>query len=354
MTVRFAAPAVMPGTDCRRAAELVESELRAPHLGALVELPSRGHHASLLGRAAAQLSELYAELTSYGWRLVQRPGADHSRAVSLLGSDVATLSDVRGERAETLDDGPGPLKLEVLGPVSLAAQLHLRSGEKALIDHGARRDLADSLAAGLAAHIAHVRRSTAAGQIHAAVLEPDYARVLSGDVPTASGYRTIRSLPRDEARQLIGVVVQALREAGAETVTLDFGRPVDAAQVEDFRSRSGTAVDGFILPVHLAQAHDWERAAELVESGTSLWAAVLGPGEADQPTQLPEVTQLAERVMEPWRAMGMPLTSLEAFTVSGSGAAHRSRLAQLSEAGAMRTLTRLRDTAETLTDHIHQ
>lgn len=342
----------MPGTDYRRAAELAESELHAPHLGPLMELPARGHHASLLGRATAQLAELYAELTSYGWRLVQRPGADRSRAVGLLSSDVDTLADVRGERAETPDGDPAPLTVEILGPVSLAAQLHLPGGEKALIDHGARRDLADSLATGLMAHIAHIRRSTAAEQIHVAVLEPDFARVLAGDVPTASGYRTIRSLPRDEARQLIGVLVQALREAGAESVVLDFGRPVDAAQVEDFRSRSGITVDGFTLPVQQAEAQDWERAAALVEDGANLWAGVLSPGEAEHSTQLPQVSRLARRLAEPWRALGMPLTSLDAFTVAGCGAEHRGRMAQLNEAGALRTLTRLRDAAEALTDQI--
>src|SRR5690625_4556441 len=115
----------MGGTDYRGAAERTDSELSAPHLGPLLELPQRALHATLVGRAAAHLAELYAELTSYGWRLVQRPGADHSRAVSLLNSDVATLADVRGERAETRDDAPVPLTLEALGPVSLAAQLHL-------------------------------------------------------------------------------------------------------------------------------------------------------------------------------------------------------------------------------------
>lgn len=360
MTLRFAAPAVMGGADYRRAteltaAELTDAELHAPHLQPLLELPQRGNHASLLGRTVAHLTELYAELASYGWRLVQRPGADHSRAVSLLNSDVDALADVRGERADTHhDDAPLPLNLEVLGPVSLAAQLHLPGGEKALIDHGARRDLADSLATGLMAHVAHVRRAAAAEQVHVVLLEPDYARVLAGDVPTASGYRTLRSLHRDETRQLLGVVVQALRDAGAASVILDFGQPVTAEQIEDFRSRSGIAVDGFTLPVHLAQTQDWERAAALVEAGAQLWAALLDPQEADHSTRLPQVSALAERLAAPWRGLGMPLTALEAFTVTGCGAEHRGRLARLSEAGSMRTLTRLRGAAEALTDQIRQ
>lgn len=355
VTVRFAAPGVLPGTDYRRALQLVEAEIRAPHLSAVAELPGRGHHASLLGRTAAHLSELYAELTSYGWRLVPRPGADHQRAATLLSTDVDTLADVRGERAEAHQGGTGPVKLEVLGPVSLAAQLHLSGGEKVLIDHGARRDLAESLADGLAAHAAHVRRAVSPEELHVVVLEPDYAAVRSGDVPTASGYQTIRSLARDETQQLVGVVVDALRRAGAASVVLDFGTPVGHEHLEDFRGLGAAAVDGFGLPVHHAGTGDWERAAELVEAGAQLWASLLRPdevsGDADR---LPEVTRLAARLAQPWAALGMPLKSLEAFTVAGFGAADRSRMTQLNQTGAMRTTARLLAGAEALTDQIHQ
>ena len=351
MTVRFAAPGVLPGTDYRRAAELLEAEVPAPHFSTVAELPARGHHASLLGRAAAQLSELYSELTSYGWRLVQRPGADHTRAANLLNADVDTVADVRGERAETLSGGTGPVSLEMLGPVSLAAQLHLPGGEKVLIDHGARRDVAQSLAEGLGDHLAHVRRATGAEALQVVVLEPDYTRVRSGHVPTASGYHTIRSLPRDETRALLENVVDSLRRGGAESVVLDFGHPVTDDHVEDFRGRSTAGVDGFALPVHQAEAGDWERAAELTEGGAQLLASLLRPEDVSADTAvLPEVTRLAAGLAQPWGALGMPPESLESFTVTGFGAAERSRMADLGQSGAARAVARLLGCAEALTD----
>lgn len=348
MTVRSAAPGVLPGADFRHATALLESEITTPHLGSLPELPDRGHHGSLLGRAAGQLSELYTELTSYGWRLVARPGADHQRASALLSSDVDTLAEVRGERAEQ-GRLPGALQLELLGPVSLAAQLHLPSGEKVLIDHGARRDLAASLALGAASHLQHVLRSVRPEALTVTVLEPQYRRVRTGGVPTVSGYQTIRALPRDETRQLLGSFIAVLREAGADEVILDLGDTAQPEHIEDFHARSATRADGFALPVHRAQAADWERTAELVESGARVLVSLLRPDEPAQRT-LPEVSQLAARLAQPWQELGMPASSLAAFVLTPYGARHRHQMAGLREAGALRTLNRLHETAEALTE----
>ncbi len=351
MSVRTAAPGGFPGTDVRRAAELLVAELPSPHLAALPELAARGHHATLLGRSAAQLSELYAELTSYGWRLTQRPGADHLRAAQLLRADVDALADVRGERTELHGEAPGPLKLEILGPVSLAAQLALPSGEKVLIDHGARRDLAESLAAGVAGHVEHVRRACAPERLTVLLEEPQYGRVRRGEVPTVSGYRTIRSLPRDETRVMVGVVTEALRAAGADEVLLDLGGAPEPEHVEDFRGREASRMDGFALPVTSLRSADWERVAELTESGTRWTAGLLRRSETTRES-LPEVSSLASRLTEPWQSLGMPASALEAFAVTSFCGRDRERPAGLSEAAALRTLTRVRDAAEALTEQI--
>lgn len=351
MTIRAAAPGVLPGTDYQLWTARLAAELNPPHPAPLVELPARGHHATALGRGVAQLTELYAELTSYGWRLVQRPGADDHRATRLLAADVDTLADVHGERAESSGEPPGPLRVEVLGPISLAAQLHLPSGEKALIDHGARRDLADSLADGLRRHMSHLRRAVPGGIIDITVLEPDYSRVLQGEVPTASGYRRIRSLEREELRDLLGRVLRSLSQSAADTVTLDFGSPVSAEQVEDFQSSGSASVDGFAFPTRAASTGDWERAAELAEEGAQLHASLLHPREAaGDDAVLPQVRELAARIAEPWRRLGMPAHSLEAFTVTAYGAEHRTHMTHLSDDSALGAMNRLLGAANALTD----
>lgn len=357
MSLRAAAAAAFPGVDARHAAEMLSAETPAPHLSALPELPQRGHHATLLGRAAAQLSELYGELTSYGWRLTQRPGADHQRAAQLLRADVDTLADVRGERAETHGEESSPLKVEVLGPVSLAAQLALPSGEKVLVDHGARRDLAESLAAGLTSHVEHVRRACSPQTLSVVLSETRYGKVRRGEVPTVSGYRTIRSLPRDETRVMIGVVVEALRAAGADEVILDLGDAPQPEHVEDFRGREASRVEGFGLPVTALGSTAWEQVAELTESGTQWLAGMLRPHETRRAT-LPQVSSLAARLTKPWQALGMPAASLESFLLTTYCGEDRERPAGLGSAGldeasALRTLTRVLGTAEALTEQIN-
>lgn len=359
--VHATAPAAFPGTEFRHAAGRLQTELAAPHLTPLPELPGRGHHASLLGRSVARLSELYAELTSYGWRLVSRPGADHHRAAQLLRADVDTLADVRGERADQDPVAPDdPVRLELLGPVSLAAGVALPSGEKVLVDHGARRDLTDSLAAGTAGHLEHVRRSCLrpGGRLNVTLLEPDYARVRTGEVPTVSGYRTIRSLSRDETRAMVGVVVDSLRAAGADEVILDLGAgaPVpEQEHVEDFRGRSASRLDGFGLQVPGLGARNWERVAGLAEEGTRFLAALLSVQEIEHAASaqaLPQVTELVSRLTRPWQALGMPPSSLSTMLLTPCGVHGRERLRQLDEASALRAITRVRDAAEALTDQI--
>lgn len=350
-SLRATAPAVFPGTDPRRAAECLQAELEAPHLIPLPELPGRGHHSSRLGRSVAQLSELYAELTSYGWRLIPRPGADHQRTTHLMRADVDALADVLGERAEGRGGSARGLMLEMLGPVSLAAQLALPTGEKALIDHGARRDLSESLAAGVVGHLEHVRRTCSPERLSVVLQETDYGRVRSGQVPTVSGYRTIRSLGRDETRTMIGVMAKMLRDAGADEIFLDLGVAPEQEHLEDFHGHTGSRVDGFALPVNRLHNADWERVAELTESGTRWLAGMLRLGEASW-DELPQVTTLSRRLTEPWQALGMAPSSLEAFTLTSFIGRDHQHPASLQEAAVLRSVTRLRDTAEALTDRL--
>jgi hypothetical protein len=349
--IRAAAPGTMPGHDFRRGAEQLEPELSVPHFAALPDLPARGHHGTQLGRSIAQLAELHAELTSYGWRLVQRPGADHQRCSGLLRADVDTLADVRGAKAE-LGGELSPLHLEVLGPVSLTARLHLPNGEKILTDHGARRDLTHSLATGLAEHVQHVRRSVRPESLCVILQEPDYRAVRTGSVPTVSGYQSIRALGRDEARSMFSTVVDALRTAGADEVIFDCGQIVEGEHIEDFFSRSATAADGFAMPVHRASALEWERTAELVEAGAQVWAGLLHADHPRAPQTLPEVSALMGRLTGPWERLGMPPSSLSSVTVTGYGAADRQTLSEVGETEFLRTWSRLRETAEALTDQM--
>ena len=209
-----------PGTDPVSASRDLLNALGAPHLPVLPELPARGPGSDAIGRTAALLEDLAVDLQPYGWRLVPEPGMDHRRAASALASDRHALTDMAGESGLGLED----LLLRVTGPMSLAADLWLPGGERSLSDHGARRDVAQSLAAGLASHVAAVRSQTGAPRLTVVLEEPRAAALLSGALPTASGYRTVRSMPRSEVRAAWTLVLQSVLDAGATGLVLAPGR----------------------------------------------------------------------------------------------------------------------------------
>ena len=125
------------------------------------------------------------------------------------------------------------------GPWTLAAPVEKPRGDKVLSDHGARRELAQALAEGVAAHLADVRRRVPAERVVVQVDEPALAAVLAGQIPTASGFGRHRVVHPPEASAALeevlaaggqdpwvhacaaGVPWQLLRGAGARGLSAD-------------------------------------------------------------------------------------------------------------------------------------
>ncbi|GAA1975369.1 methionine synthase [Kitasatospora viridis] len=226
----------MPGTDAREAARTSVGALE--QLPFLPELPARGPGADMIGRSAGLLVELFAEVQPSGWRFADRPGRDTRRAHSWMGEDLDALE-------EFTQGYEGALKLQAVGPWTLAASVELRHGEKALADPGACRDIAGSLAEGLRRHLADVRKRVPGAQVVLQLDEPSLPAVLAGSVKTASGFQRLRAVDRQVAeealRELIrsldvpvlvhccapGVPIPLLRRAGVAGISLDFGLLTD-------------------------------------------------------------------------------------------------------------------------------
>ncbi|MGB8408234.1 MAG: methionine synthase, partial [Mycobacterium sp.] len=137
-----------PGTDARKAAEVVVGELHTlPHL---VELPARGIGADLIGRAGALLVDIGIDTVPRGYRIAQGRSSALRRAVSLLDEDIDALEEA-WEKAGLRGSGR-TVKVQAPGPITLAAHLELGNGHRAVTDPGALRDLAGSLAEGVAVH----------------------------------------------------------------------------------------------------------------------------------------------------------------------------------------------------------
>lgn len=283
-----------PGTSVRAALGQVR-EVLADHLPYLPELPARGPGSDLIGRTAGLLADLHVDLQPVGWRFVDRPGRDAARTGALLREDLDEL-------AEAFDGYVGPLKVQVVGPWSLAASVWLTRGERAVSDPGACRDLTESLAEGVRLHVAAVRSLVPGAEVVLQVDEPSLPTVLAGRLPTASGFGRVPSVDPQVARAALATVIGA---HDGETVlhccAADPPLPLLRAA-----GPSALSVD-----VSLLSPRAWEGLAVAVEDGIRLWAgAVPTDGSALQ------ATDLAATVVQAWRRVGMPSALLADLTVT--------------------------------------
>ena len=317
------------------AARIIRGELGSPHLPFLAELPDRGVGSDALGRTAALLVEMAVDVQPYGWRIVDRPGKDYRRAASALSTDINVLADVAGT-----EDTPAPeLKVQLLGPLSLAAGLHLHNGERALIDYGARRDIAASLAAGVGGYLSRISSAVPGARLVVQLDEPDIAAVLAGSIPTSSGYRTLRAVGGQEATESWQVVIEALRAAGAAEIVVsvpEIEAPIDRI--------IAAGADGVAVPLRALTSRQWEQLAAAVEAGKRIWAGAL---DANRGT-LPKVADVVESVWRPWHQLGLPASSLGSIRVTTSAG-----LAGHTPATATAVLGRLTQVADGLNQRAH-
>ncbi len=253
----------MTGTDFAESLRIVLGEVGA--LPYVPELPARGVHAGMIGRGLAVLEGIEADLQPDGWRLGAGEGADLRRARSLLAQDLDT--------AEELATGhTGPLKIQVTGPLTLAATVERPRGDKMLADHGARREIAESLAEGLRTHIGDVRRRFGKAEVIVQIDEPSIVAVMTGGIPTASGFGRHRSVQPPEADALLRMITDAITGAGARPVVHSCAPDLPVALL----AGAGFAAISFDLT--LARPDDvW---AETFEQGTDLWLGVVPSTDA--------------------------------------------------------------------------
>lgn len=286
----------MPGGDAREAARAVAGSFE--EFPFLAELPARGPGADMIGRTAGMLVELYARVEPSGWRLGDHPGRDTRRARSWLREDLDALE-------ESTQGYEGQVKVQAVGPWTLAAALELRNGEAALSDPGACRDLAASLAEGLRVHLAEVRRRVPGAQVVLQLDEPSLTGVLRGHVRSASGYRTYRAVDRQ-------VVEATLREVagvhdGGPVVVHSCAPDVPFALLR----RAGAAAVSFDFS--LLTERDDDTIGEAVEAGTRLFVGVV-PG-TDAALSDPAGSVMGVRTL--WRRLGLrPDLLAEAVTVT--------------------------------------
>lgn len=279
----------LPGTEPADAQKLVFDEL--PDLPHLPELPARGPGASMIGRAGAVLLDLPVDLQPAGWRLVPRPGMDLRRARGMLEHDLDTL-------VEVADGYQGPLKVAVAGPWTLAAQLELPRGHKALSDPGATRDIAEALTAGLVEHLGELARRVPGARLLVQLDEPTLPAVLAGQVRTPSGFSV---LPPVEEGLVVARLTDLAEAARAASGVLGIGVHCCAPSVPLAALRSA-GLDFVGLDAALLGRGDDDAVGEFVESGGRLIAGLV-PTDGGSPN-LSDVRRTVEPVTALWGRLG--------------------------------------------------
>lgn len=320
----------LPGLDVEGALRQVAELL--PDLPHQPELPDRGPAAGIIGRGVALLVDLPAQWSVRGWQVTSRPGVDVRRARSLLARD----GDLTEQIFASYD---GWFKCQVVGPVTLAAELETARGHRALTDAGARRDLEASLTEGVSIWIAEFGRRLPKAKLLLQIDEPALPAALAGTLTTASGWGSVKPVPGPEVESALTSLVQAVNSSGAATAIHSCASSVPV----DLLARTG--VDALSLDLHLLdQASDEDLGSWIEANGRLMagvpWASSQHSGERLGATLEP-VTQL-------WARTGLsrqrlqqvtvtPTCGLAGSTETDGGAAYRAVVA----AGR-----RLRDEAE--------
>jgi methionine synthase II (cobalamin-independent) len=228
------------------------------------------------------LVDVAVDLTPAGWRLVPRRGIDQRRATEFLDRDLDALYEVAA-------DYTGPLKVQAAGPWTLAAGLERTRGDRAVVDVGARRDIAQSLAEGLAAHLEAVGARVPGAALVVQLDEPSVPAVLQGGLPTVSGFGKLAAVEASvvelELTDLVRrLAVPVVVHCCAPRVPMDLFRAAGAA---------GLSFD-------LGTVQDLDAVGTAIEAGTHLLPGVV-PGTD---TALPAPKATASRVQAWWRELG--------------------------------------------------
>lgn len=357
MNVAYTGPGPVRGTDPREIARTILGECHT--MPVLPELADRGPGADQVGRTAAMLAELPVDVSPRGWRLADAPGRFARRAVDFLARDLDALEEA-DESVRDPDADPATadrrLLVRVLGPWSLAAGLELPGGLPVLTDHGARRDLATSLAEGVAAHAIRLADRMRTGT-RVLLDEPALWRVAAGTVPTPSRFDPAPAVPADRLTLSLCRFAVALRDAGVDEVLVrvpsDSGPEAPARWSVVTEPPNGeTPLDGVCLDaavLHSAASHETLDAA-----GT-----VLGAGGLLQLEGLPGSTRLPVTGPEVEQSVGPVLTLLDRLSAPRYETLSRLVLTptvedmtsgHVSPAGALAAVRRVADAAPRLAE----
>ncbi|MER0081832.1 methionine synthase [Corynebacterium sp. KPL2861] len=182
----------MPGTSMAEAADIIMGETELP---ALPQLPERGLGSDSVGRTASMLEAITIDRGPRSWRMTARPQLLTRRAWDRLERDLDEVQQVWGETVPRI-------KVQALGPWSLAASIELADGHRVLTDSGAFAELSDALLHGIRTHATDVARRFH-GEVVVQLDEPLLADVIAGRIPGTTDFDSIPAVPDEVALETL-------------------------------------------------------------------------------------------------------------------------------------------------------
>ncbi len=271
----------LPGTDAGEAIRYVLDE--CGQLPYLPELPQRGLGADMIGRTGSLLVDLDLEWQPHGWTVAPHTGADARRARDFMSRDLDALTE-HGQQVPVL-------KVQVCGPMTLAASNELPNLHKLLSDHGAFRDLAASLAEGVRWHLQDLSSRLPGTRIVLQVDEPALPAVLAGTVPTPSGYGTVRSMAPSIAQPALAEVLATAAPGHSVVHCCAADAPLELM--------ANAGASALALDYDLLTTRHLDLIGELVEAQVSIWLGI-APGTDTALT----FDQLRHKVAALWQRLG--------------------------------------------------
>lgn len=302
-SVRVTGVGSLPGDDIDEACRVIlgigeEAPEGAQWLPYLPELPARGPWADTVARSVAMLAGMRVELADHGWRLVSGSAKDQHKAQRLLHRDVEALAPVW----ETHGPDTNRLKVQALGPMSLAASTWLRGLDQVLTDSHALVDVSQSLAEGLTEHLDAIRRVIPGVELVVQLDEPALPAIMAGKIPRSAGRGVLAPMFASVVAEGLRPVVESVRSYdGNEIVVHCCDAALDVALVAEL------GIAGVSLDLGVLDRAGWESVGEYVDGGGELWAGI-STGEAP-------ATQ-ANSVVAPWRAMGLKNADMRQVTIT--------------------------------------
>lgn len=290
----------MPGVDPRAAAEIIIGECLDGHV-ALPLLPARGLGADLIGRTAVIMADLSVDRGARSWRVASRGGRIQSRARDFLARDIDACE-------ELWIATPQLVRLVAAGPWTMAASVETTGGKLIATDPAAVSYFAESLAAGLIAHAADVRRRFDCA-VEVLLIEPMLSAVASGTVRAPSMMLGVNGyLPavgaREIAQEYRRLTAPLLNDGISVTIALE---KMDGVEFSVIAESGATGL--WIPRTELSTNANLDCVAAAIDSGVELQLGIV-PAHVTQRDEFSgaaigsSARELAEQAARSWEELG--------------------------------------------------